>query len=684
METVGNVLLHLALVVSFYAAVMSFVGQKRARPGLVRSSRNALWGASALVIGASGLLVTCFLQGKFSVEYVSEYSNSTMPVLYKIAAFWGGQAGSLLFWLAVLCVYSSIVVFQHRNRNQELVPFVITTLMTIATFFLVLLIFVANPFKTLPFEVADGRGLNPLLQNFYMLIHPPSLYLGYVGMSIPFAFAMAALISGRLDNRWVFQVRQWTLIAWFFLSLGNLLGALWAYEVLGWGGYWAWDPVENASLVPWLTATAFLHSIMVQEKRNMLKVWNMTLVVLSFMLTLFGTFLTRSGIISSVHSFAKSPIGNYFLAFLGLTLAVSIALMIYRRSDLRSENAFDSLLSREAAFLLNNLVLLGATVAVLWGTLFPLFSEWLGGAKMTVNLAYFNAVMTPIGLLLLFLTGFGPVIGWRKTMPDQLRRVFLWPLLAGMVTATAILIFVSRSPYVVASFSICAFVSTSILLEFVRGISARKQNQRESLLTAARQMVSGNRRRYGGYVVHLGMVFLFVGFTGEAFKKETEIQLKPKATAQFGRYTIRFEDLVPQSDRQKEGIVARLAVWRDQKPYAFLHPARFFFKNQMEGESPQQSTEVSIKRSLREDLYIAFMAFEGDEQVIILKAFINPLVQFVWIGGLILVLGTIVVIWPTAQRLAEASVRPDRWKRVQEKVDAEVAKRLRGDKVVHA
>lgn len=646
MEVLGNILLHVALVVCFYAILFSFLGGKTRRPALVTSARNAVWATSILIAICSGLLVSCFLTGKFHVEYVHQYSNSTMPVFYKVAALWGGQNGSLLFWVLILCVYASLVMRSSGSKTRDLFPYVITTLMTIAAFFLVLLIFTANPFDTMPFSVNDGRGLNPLLQNYYMIIHPPSLYLGYVGMSVPFAFAMAALISGRLDNQWILLIRRWTLTAWFFLSVGNLLGASWAYEVLGWGGYWAWDPVENAAFMPWLTATAFLHSVIIQEKRGMLKTWNMILVILSFLLTITGTFLTRSGIISSVHSFAQSNIGYYFFGFLIFSTLISVSLLIYRLPELRSKNTLDSFVSRESTFLFNNLVLVGAAFAVLWGTLFPILSEWVRGTKITVGPPYFNAIMVPIGLLLLLLTGIGPIVAWRKTTPEQLKKNFLIPVGVTIFTSILVFVFVSKAVYVVASFSFCAFVLATVVLEYQRGISVRIRTLGEDFLTALLRLVALNRRRYGGYIVHIGIVLLFVGFTGEAFKTEQEIHLQKGETSSLGRYTLKYNSLLPSADAHKEVITAQIAVWKKDKPYALMKPARVFFRSQIPGEDPQPSTEVSIKRSLREDLYLALLTFDPNNQSIFLKAVINPLVQFIWIGGLFLILGTIVVMWP--------------------------------------
>ncbi|HLG19678.1 MAG TPA: cytochrome c-type biogenesis CcmF C-terminal domain-containing protein [Bdellovibrionota bacterium] len=651
METAGNILLHLGLVVTVYAVVMSILGARTRRPALVESSRNAVWAAGLIVATCAGLLIACFLTGKFQVEYVYSYSNSTMPGFYKVAALWGGQAGSLLFWVLVLFVYSSAVMWVQRNRSHQLLPYVIATLMTIATFFLVILVFTTNPFNTLPFTPADGRGLNPLLQNYYMVIHPPSLYLGYVGMTVPFAFAMAALMTGRLDNQWILQIRRWTLLAWFFLSMGNLLGASWAYEVLGWGGYWAWDPVENAAFMPWLTATAFLHSVIIQEKRNMLKTWNMVLVILSFLFTMTGTFLTRSGIVSSVHSFAQSGIGSYFLGFLVFAITVSGSLVIYRLKDLQSKNTLDSFLSRESSFLFNNLVLVGGAFAILWGTLFPVLSEWIRGTKITVGPPFFNSVMVPIGLLLLLLTGIGPIVAWRKTTPEQLKQNFLLPVAIAIVASVVTIVF-TRQIYVVASLSFCAFVLASIVGEYRKGIAVRCRTLNEDFVTALLRLVATNRRRYGGYIVHVAIVMLFVGFTGSAFKVEEEMQFKVGETKNIGRYSVRYDSLSDQQDAHKDTVYANVSVFKNGAPFTDMHPARVFYKSHVGGEPAQPNTQVSIQRSLREDLYMALLTYDPNNQSAFLKVIVHPLVQWIWLGGLCLIFGTFIVMWPAGSQIA--------------------------------
>jgi cytochrome c-type biogenesis protein CcmF len=647
----GTWSLHLSAFLAFYACITSLLGGKLARKDWILSSRNALWASAGLVFVCTLLLVTALVRGDFHLEYVFQYTNSTMPLFYKVAALWGGQNGSLLWWLAILSIFTSIALFKHRKTNQNLYPFVVTTLAGVQFFFLILMIFPANPFTELPFGMfKDGRGLNPLLQNYYMIIHPPSLYLGYVGMTIPFAFGMAALISGKLDNEWILQIRKWTLTAWFFLSIGNLLGASWAYEVLGWGGYWAWDPVENAAFMPWLTASAFLHSVIIQEKRNMLKVWNIILVILSFMLTLTGTFMTRSGIVSSVHAFAQSDIGMYFFVFLVICLVTSVGLLIYRLPILKSKSVFDSMISRESAFLFNNLMLVGSAFAILWGTLFPVLSEYVRGVKISIGAPYFNKIMIPIGLMLLLLTGIGPMIPWRKATPEQLKKNFIWPVSLSILTSIFVFFVVSKKPYVVASFSFCTFVLCTIYFEYSRGIRLRMKNMSENAGTALVRLVSKNERRYGGYVVHFGVVLMFIGFTGSAFKTEQELQMLPKEVVSLGNYTFRYDEAKPFENAHKEVVNAQFSVWKDGQPFTFASPARVFYKSQIQGEPAQPATEVDIKRGLKEDLYFALLSFEPRDQSIFVKIVINPLVEFIWIGGLFLILGTVIVMWPKFER----------------------------------
>lgn len=653
-EKVGQYSVYLALIVCVFGFLTAIFAQIKKRTVYVRIVRNSVWAMSLAVLTATLSLWQCLLTGRYHVEYVHQHANDTMPTIYKLTALWGGQNGSLLFWLLILCIYSSIVMWQNREKNYNFLPMVAAVLLAIAGFFLVLISFDANPFSVVPFNVDYGQGLNPLLQNYYMIIHPPSLYFGYVGMTVPFAFAVAALITGQLDNRWIVQVRIWTLVAWFFLSLGNLLGASWAYEVLGWGGYWAWDPVENAAFMPWLTASAFLHSAIIQEKRGMLKTWNMALVILSFVMTLLGTFLTRSGIVSSVHSFAQSNIGTYFLVILIATVGVSVGLLLYRLKDLQSQHELDAIVSRESAFLFNNLVLVGAAFAILWGTLFPVLSEWVRGTKITVGAPYFNSIMVPIGLILLFLTGVGPLVAWRKTSEEQLKKHFLWPIVF-LLSSSLILLFVApktssllNNIYINISFSLCAFVLASIFFEYKHGVALRQKFFKENSLTALTKLVISNKRRYGGYIVHMGLVLLFFGFTGSAYRHEKEFKLKINQVAKIKNYTLKFETLYPDNNKHREKVIAKINVWKNKDFFGELAPSLVFYTPSHDQEA-QQGTEISVIRSIKEDVYAAMITFSPQEQSIYLKIIITPLINFIWFGGLFLVLGGVVVMLPSSK-----------------------------------
>src|SRR5215475_13094123 len=437
MLELGRLAVCLALLCGLVSIVVSVRGALTRRTDLVRTGEHAAYAVFGLVALAAVILLRALLTHDFSLEYVAAYSSSTLPTNYVVAALWGGQKGSLLFWTFMLSLFTTIVQLQNRERNRELMPLVTATLMTVAVFFLGLVTFIADPFERLPVPALEGADLNPLLQNYWMMIHPPSLYTGYVSASVPFAFGIAALASGRLGDQWIRTTRRWALFSWFFLTLGNLFGAMWAYEVLGWGGYWAWDPVENAAFMPWLVSTAYLHSVMIQEKKDMLRVWNMVLVLLTFCLTIFGTFLTRSGVISSVHSFTQSGLGPFFIGFLLFVLLVAGGLVAYRLPELRTSGTIESFFSREAAFHFNNLILVAIAFAVFWGTVFPVISEWVRGVKITVGPPFFNRVNAPLGLVLLFLAGVGPAIAWRRASPKNLRRAFTAPVLSALVAAVA-------------------------------------------------------------------------------------------------------------------------------------------------------------------------------------------------------------------------------------------------------
>ena len=642
MVDVGSFALAIAWVLAIYAIGMSLTGALRRKRELVASAENASLAVWGFVVIAVAALLHALVTHDFNIEYVAHYSSSTLPLNYTIAALWGGQAGSLLFWSLILTSMAAVVILQNREKNRELMPYVNATLMVIALFFLSMLMFVTPPFQRLAFTPAEGRDLNPLLQNYWMTIHPPSLYTGYVGCAVPFAFAMAALATGKLDDVWIRTTRRWTLLAWFFLSLGNLFGAEWAYLVLGWGGYWAWDPVENAAFMPWLTCTAFLHSVMIQEKKNMLKVWNMVLVILTFALTIFGTFLTRSGVISSVHSFTQSGLGPFFMGFLGIVLAVSLGLLFWRLPLLKSENQLDSMLSRESAFLLNNLILVGIAFSVFWGTVFPVISEAVRGIKITVGPPFFNRVNAPLGLVLLFLTGVGPVIAWRRASARNLQKNFLIPLALGFVTGAGLFGAGVRHYYAIVSFSLCAFVSATIVMEFYRGVSARRAMVGENVATALAHLISKNRRRYGGYIIHVGMVMMFLAITGtSAFKQEQQITVKPGDTFPVGGYTLRYEGVEPRETPHIAYLTARVAVLKDGKQIDTLMPEKRFYK-----KPEQPTTEVAIRSTLGGDLYLVLGSFDEASRMATIQAYVNPLIGFLWWGGIVLAIGTGVTIWP--------------------------------------
>ena len=656
-SNLGTLALQLAWCLALYALAASIFGARSARADFVASGRRAALAVFGCIVAAVVVMLHALLTHDFQVEYVAGYSSSTLPLRYTVAALWGGMAGSLLFWLFILNLSSTVVHVQNRERHRALMPYVTATLMTISLFFLSLLVFVVPAFKRLPFVPSEGSDLNPLLQNYWMMIHPPSLYMGYVTVSIPFAFCVAALVTGQLGDAWIRSTRRWTLFSWFFLTLGNIFGGAWAYEVLGWGGYWAWDPVENAAFMPWLVMTAFLHSVMIQEKKDMLKVWNVSLIVLAFSLTIFGTFLTRSGVISSVHSFTQSGLGPFFMGFLLVELAAAIGLIVWRLPLLRSDNQLESFFSREAAFLFNNLILLGICFTIFWGTIFPVISEWVRGVKITVGPPFFNRVNAPLGLCLLFLTGVGPIIAWRRATPKNLQRNFAAPLTVGVAGGLLLFALGIRQLAGLVSFSLCFFVAATVAIEFYRGMRARQVLVGESAGIALGRLVSKNHRRYGGYIIHLGVVLIFMGITGSSlFKDEVQSTVARGQSFSIRGYTLRFDALSEEDDPHVAITRAEVAVLRGEKQVGVLRPEKRFYKR-----PGQPTTEVAIRKRLSEDLYLVLGALDPASGLVTFQTFLNPLVSWLWIGGLVMVLGTAVVMTPTpAERHARASVRADR------------------------
>jgi cytochrome c-type biogenesis protein CcmF len=650
---VGELALWVALLMAAWAATTSFAGGALGREDLVASGKRGLYATTAMMVLASIGLWTALLTHDFSLKYVASNTSANMPKVYIFAAFWGGQAGSMLFWGLILSVYSAIAIRFVPLKSRDLVPWACGTLAVILVFFIATVCFKANPYDRLSFVPADGRGMNPQLQNPGMAIHPPNLYLGYVATSIPFAFAIAALVTRRLDAEWLGIVRRWSLLSWFFLTIGITLGMWWAYVELGWSGYWAWDPVENASLLPWLTGTAFLHSIMIQEKRGMLRKWNVVLVVTTFLLAIFGTFITRSGIIESVHSFAQSPVGSWFATFFLTATGVTIYFVATRLRDLEAKAELESMVSREAAFLYNNVVLVGIAFSVLWGTLFPILSEWVRGSKITVGPPFFNTVNVPLGLLLLGLTGVGPLIAWRKASTSNLKRQFAVPTMVGLIVGVALFALGMRDGYALVAYTLAGFVAATILQEFQKGISARRNIHGESLPVAVVRLIGRNRRRYGGYIVHAGIVVLFAAFAGLAFKKDHDVQLKAGEAKELvdplGHRWRFVSQGVSTSETLNRFVTAiGLEVWRDGKPQGILttEKRQYFDSNKQPVFEP--STEVGIRPSAKMDLYVV-LAGVRDETAELRISF-NPLVVWVWIGGMIMAIGGLIVMWPQAER----------------------------------
>ena len=644
MASLGYYLLLGAFVVAAYAAAMSVAGARRRSRPLVESGIGAFYLITAIMLAASAVIVHAFVTGNYAIKYVQRYSDASLPLFYKLASYWGGLDGSIMFWVTLLAIFSAIAVHLNRERHRELVPYVVAVVSMVQMFFLFLMIVHNNPFSTyLTENPTEGTGLSPLLQNFYMVIHPPTMYLGFVGLTIPFAFGMAALITGHLDDSWLRAVRRWTMISWLFLTIGLGLGMIWAYEELGWGGYWMWDPVENAGLLPWFPATAFLHSVMVQERRGMLRVWNVSLVITTFLLTLVGTFLTRSGIVQSVHSFGDNPeLARLFTAFILTTTIVSFGFVVYRLPLLRARNELDSWLSREAAFLLNNWILIFCAFFVLFATLFPTLSEAVNGERITVAAPFFNQWIVPIGLILLLLTGVGPLLAWRKSTLINLRDSFLWPTTSGLVVGAAVVALGVRVWSSGICFALSGFVMGTIVQEFWRGARVRQQSTGTDIFTALVGLVGRNKRRYGGYVVHVGIVMMFLGFAGEGFKLQTTSLLTPGQQVELGDFTLRLDSVRESRDDRKQAITASITVFRDGGELTKLYPARWFFHT----HQSEPTTEVAIRRAFSEDLYVVMPAFDLAKQEAHLELTVTPLVNWVWLGFGMIALGTLIALLP--------------------------------------
>jgi cytochrome c-type biogenesis protein CcmF len=667
MNQIGYTALLLALLVSAYGVVAPLIGARTGRRDWAKSGEHAAYALAGIVTVAAFALLWALVTRDFTNEYVYSYTSKELGGFYTVSAFWAGNSGSLLLWLLILGIFTAIVVYQNRRKNRELMPYVIPVLMTMTLFFSALMTMTkgSNPFATLPpgIQPENGAGLNPMLENPGMVIHPVSTYLGYVGFAIPFAFAMAALVTKRLGDFWIRSTRRWTLIGWFFLTIGNLVGAWWAYVTLGWGGFWAWDPVENASFMPWVTGTAFLHSVMIQEKKDMLKVWNMVLIIITFTLTIFGTFLTRSGIIQSVHSFGQSELGPFFVAFIGVTLVFSLNLLFSRLDLLRSRNELDSFISRESSFLLNNLLLVGMAFTVLWGTLFPIISEAVTGNKITVGPPFFNQVMVPIGLILMFITGVCPLIAWRKASFSNLQKNFAYPATVGVVALVVLLAFGMRHLLAIISFSVAAFVLAAIMMEFARGAWVRREMTGENLLKALGTLVWRNKRRYGGYIVHTGVILFLIGTTGHfAFKDEVQQTIGKGESIVIGKYEVTYVDFTSRDTEEKRLGQALFTIKEDGRSIATVKPVREYYF-----QKDQKWTRIDRHSNLVRDVYVSLLEYEGaaGEQVLV-KVDINPLTIWLWIGGIVMVAGGVIAMWPDRREERRLAARYERQARLHE------------------
>ncbi len=650
--TLGGFILFLAVGVTLYAVAASVIGARQGREDWLASSRNAVLAHFCLVTLAIFLLQYALITSDFSLRYVANNSTRGSLTRYKIAGLWGSLEGSILLWEWLQSLFAALVVARYSDRHKQLMPYVQAVLQGISVFFLCLMAFGVNPFTRVFPVPPDGRGLNPLLEVTDMLIHPLLLYLGYVGFSVPFAFAMAALVTGRVSDEWLTITRRWTVVAWLFLTGGIIYGGWWSYRTLGWGGYWAWDPVENASFMPWLTGTAFIHSVMVQERKRMLRVWNLVLITLTFSLVIFGTFLTRSGILGSVHAFADGPVGVMFLSFLALVLFFSFGLIAYRSEKLKGHGELDSIVSRESAFLLNNLVLVGICFTVFLGTVFPLLSEAVRGAKISVGTPYFNRVSGPLGMALLLLMGIGPLIAWGRASLNNLKRNFLKPIL-GAAAATAVLYALGvREAEVLLAFLLAFFVIGTIVFEFWTATRTRAQTMGEGVFTAFVTLLLKSRRRYGGLIVHLGVVVAIIGIAvSSVYKVEREQTLKAGESLSIGRYSVRFDGLAAGERPTHILVWANLMAFKDGKPLHELVPGQRFYPNQ---QTPFAS--VDARYHWNEDLYVILSAFERDGTSATIKVLINPMISWIWIGGGVILLGVIVAVLPE-RRLAMLAVR---------------------------
>jgi cytochrome c-type biogenesis protein CcmF len=647
--TVGHSSIILAFLCALWGILSPLLSARLGHERYIAGARAAILGQFVLVTLAASSLIFALVTTDFSIRYVAFNTTRATPLYYRITGLWGALEGSLLLWEWILIIFSAIIAWVYRRRHRELMPWVLMIFSIVSAFFLAVIGFVSNPFEPLIPVPADGRGLNPLLEDANMMTHPPLLYTGFVGLTVPFAFAMAALIIGKVDEAWIVTTRRWTITAWFFLTAGNLVGAWWSYHVLGWGGYWAWDPVENAAFMPWLPATAFLHSVQVQERRQMLKVWNLSLIIIAFSLTIFGTFLTRSGILSSIHAFSSGPVGSVFLGFLAFVLLGSFGLLAYRSELLKGQPELDSMVSRESAFVLNNIVLVSALFTIFLGTIFPLISEAVAGVQVSVGAPYFNSVTIPIFLFLVFLMAVGPMIAWRRASWDNIKRNFLWPASASLVLAVGLLIWTVDEFLPLLGFTLLAFVAFSIVYDTALALRARRRIAGEGIVRGLMTLTRRNQRRYGGFIVHLGVVLIMLGIAGSmTYSREREATLGLKQSLKVGDYRVQFEGLRGTQQPTHLRVEGSFRVYHRERDEGMLQPALKFFPTQ---QAPiGRAVHMS---SLGEDIYLILSGFsEVNRNEATIKVLVRPLVVWMWIGGFIIALGTLICIVPMAKPAA--------------------------------
>jgi cytochrome c-type biogenesis protein CcmF len=634
----GQAILLAVLACAVWSTGASALGVRRNDSRLAASGERGLFAAGFFVLAATVLMVYAFFARDFSLKYVHGYSSRSTSPMYTFSALWSGMEGSLLFWTLLTAGFAVTAVAVQRRRRPDLTPVATAVLAVILAFFAGVLVFAANPFEALSPIPGDGRGLNPLLQSPFMAIHPVMLYLGMTGFAVPFAFAVASLVTGRLEAGWFTSTRRWTVLSWSFLTVGIILGGAWAYMELGWGGYWAWDPVENASLLPWLTGTAFLHSVMIQERRQMLKIWNVALILGTYCLAIFGTFLTRSGLLSSVHTFSESPVGKMFLPFLAVMLVSAFGLLGWRYEKLRSQRHLETMFSREAMFLFNNLLLVTIALTVLWGTLYPVIVEAVTGARISVGPPFFNTVVGPMGLALLALTGIGPLVAWRRASWPSLRRQIFLPLVGGFATIASLALSGVRSAGAMFGLGLTSFVAVATIAEFARGARAHRGTGLLAYPRGLVSVISGNRRRYGGYIVHLGVVLICLGLSGTAFRQSWSGTMEPGGTFAIGRYDVTYERPRVYSTDEKAVRMAVMNVSEDGRQVAQLTPQRNIHLVQDQAQS-----EIGLRSSLTDDLYLVLAQLDSNGRIT-MRAWVNPLVAWIWIGGAFMALGMAVIL----------------------------------------